>query len=185
VRLIWLDPRNEEELRWHRDPEELATDAQATRYIDGDGFNEINIIAVEDGMAGEIVTTVLFAGSPVLVIRSGDVPLAQPPNISPVWSYELPIFINDREADAQAAAAFMVAIGEFDEETPAFVAERGLGALDDDDAPPRGDGHELTAFVDMVARAVHREWPDDTPPTQDQELEQPSHEQFGGRGGEI
>jgi hypothetical protein len=162
VKIIWLDPRDEEELRWHRDPEE----SPPTRYIDGDGFNEISIVAVEDTMSDRVVATVLFAGTPVLIVSSGDVAIDD-------WSYVTPDYGSDRGANAQSYAAFMVQIGEFDEEAPAYVADHGLAALYDGVPGPTGgivdiigDGHEVTTFVDMVARAVHREWPDSTPEVQ-------------------
>lgn len=177
MRLINLESADVEELHWQQQGDGT--------YLDFAGYNEISIISVRDGMSSEIVTTVLFAGSPVLVIRSGDVPLAQPPNISPVWSYTSPMFADEAGPDAQAWAAFMTAIGEADEEAAAWVAEHGAVGLFESELV--GDGHQAVEFVNMVARAVHREWPDDTPPVEDATppADNPPHEQAGGRGGEI
>jgi hypothetical protein len=146
MQIIWLNPRFEDELRWDRNPEE----SPPTCYVDGDGFNLISIVAVEDGMADRVVATVLFAGTPVLLVSSYD-----------NWTYESPMYADDRGPDAQAYVAFLTQIGEAGEEAGEWVVENGINDLWETEYV--GDGHELTAFVNEIALAVHAAYPDTTP----------------------
>lgn len=117
-------------------------------YLDSAGFNVINLFAYDDGMSGQIVATVHFAGVPVLVCRADQ------------SGYEFDLPGVEDNASVQAVTAFLVQIGEANEAAPAWVADHPDENLWDTDLV--GDGHELVAFQGAVARGLHDAYPHDT-----------------------
>lgn len=115
------------------------------RYLDGDGFNELDLIVVEDGMGSRLVATVLYGGVPVLTVTDQDAD-----------DFEYPVWYACR-ANEQAQAAFLVWVGELSEEAPAYVAEHGLEKVWDREEYVRDDGHSICGFVDRVTEALAEE----------------------------
>lgn len=125
---------------------QAASDAPGA-YLDSASFNYVHVLVIGDGMSGTTKATVLFAGSPVLLVwwTGSD------------YEYESPVTYSPEHVSAYVH--FLVQIGEADENADEWQAEHPDESVWTTEHV--GDGHELIACVGHVVRALHAAYPDE------------------------
>lgn len=116
-------------------------------YLDQPSFNYVHFFVTRDGMSGSTKATVLFAGTPVLLVWHDQ----------QEYRYELPV-LSDHE-HVMTQTHFLVEIGEATEAADEWQVDHPDESVWETEHV--GDGHELVHFVGHVARALYARFPDE------------------------
>jgi hypothetical protein len=125
-------------------------------YTDADGFSNFGVVAMLDNMSAQVVATVVWGGTPVLIVTAGD---------DGNYLHTEPLY-EPKSPEDLTVAHFLYQIGAIGEDAEQYAIEHGtVATFEDEDGPEDvDDGHELISFVGVVAEAIHAAYPDDTQP---------------------